>query len=236
MGSSFVQLALTDKPFFGGGIWGPYKNSVVPGKYCLEGGQVSAGSIVKWFINEFGVTAENPFEFLGGRAVEIPRGSDGLLLLDFFQGNRTPYKDPNAKGAYYGLTLAHTRAHMYRAILEGVAFGMRNILETIEKGAGTIKELRGCGGAARNELWLRIISDVTGKPIVLTENSGNAGILGGAVIAAVGCGCYKNFESACGAMTKVTRVVEPDIAGYREYSVFYERYLRLYQSTRQLNA
>ncbi|MDR3130827.1 MAG: hypothetical protein LBU18_04705 [Treponema sp.] len=236
MGSSFVHLALTDKPFFGGGIWGPYKNAVVPGKYCLEGGQVSAGSIVKWFINEFGVSAENPFEFLGAGAAKLPRGNDGLLLLDFFQGNRTPYKDSNAKGAYYGLTLAHTRFHMYRAILEGVAFGTRNILETIEKGAGAIKELRGCGGAARNELWLKIISDVTGKQIVLTENSDCAGILGGAIIAAVGSGFYKNFESACGAMTKITRVVDPDMAGHKEYFAFYQRYLRLYQSTRRLNA
>jgi FGGY-family pentulose kinase len=235
MGSSFVQLALTDKPFFGDGIWGPYKNAVVPGKYCLEGGQVSAGSILKWFIQEFNITAENPFKFLGSAAADIPKGSNGLLLLDFFQGNRTPYKDPNAKGAYYGLTLAHTRTHMYRAILEGVAFGMRNILERMEKGADEIKQLRGCGGATHNELWLKIISDVTGKPIVLTENSSNAGILGGAIIAAVGGGCYKSFEDACDAMTKVTRVVNPDMADYEEYSFFYERYLQLYQSTRKLN-
>jgi FGGY-family pentulose kinase len=235
MGSSFVQLALTDKPFFGDGIWGPYKNAVVPGKYCLEGGQVSAGSIVKWFIHEFNITSENPFKFLGAEAADIPKGSDGLLLLDFFQGNRTPYKDPNAKGVYYGLTLAHTRAHMYRAILEGVAFGMRNILDSMEKGAETIKQLRGCGGVTHNELWLRIISDVTGKPIVLTENSGNAGILGSAIIAAVGAGYYTSFEEACDAMTKVTTVVNPDLAGYKEYSVFYERYLALYQSTKKLN-
>ncbi|MDR0684890.1 MAG: hypothetical protein LBF83_07155 [Spirochaetaceae bacterium] len=235
MGSSFVQLALTDTPFFGDGIWGPYRNAVVPGKYCLEGGQVSAGSIVKWFIHEFNITAENPFKFLGDLAADIPRGSDGLLLLDFFQGNRTPYKDPSAKGAYYGLTLAHTRAHMYRAILEGVAFGMRNILERMERGADAIKQLRGCGGVTHNELWLRIISDVTGKPIVLTENSANAGILGGAIIAAVGSGCYKSFEDACDAMTKVTTVVNPDMASREAYSVFYERYLELYQSTKKFN-
>jgi ribulokinase len=235
MGSSFVQLALADKPFFGDGIWGPYKNAVVPGKYCLEGGQVSAGSIVKWFIKEFNITNENPFKFLGAEAAAIPKGSDGLLLLDFFQGNRTPYKDPNAKGVYYGLTLAHTRAHMYRAILEGVAFGMRNILNRMEKGADAIKQLRGCGGVTNNELWLRIISDVTGKPIILTENSGNAGILGGAIIAAVGGGYYKSFEEACDAMIKVTTVVNPDMASYKEYSVFYERYLQLYQSTKKLS-
>ncbi|MDR1506030.1 MAG: hypothetical protein LBI67_02910 [Treponema sp.] len=236
MGSSFVQLALTDEPFFGDGIWGPYRNAVVPGKYCLEGGQVSAGSIIKWFINEFGIKGKNPFKLLGTEAADIPRGSEGLLLLDFFQGNRTPYKDPSAKGAYYGLTLAHTRAHMYRAILEGVAFGMRNILERMEKGAETIKQLRGCGGATANDFWLGIISDITGKPIVLTENSANAGVLGGAIIAAVGDGYYKSFEDACDAMTKVTTVVNPDMAANKEYSAFYEKYLRLYECTRALNA
>ncbi|MDR2048877.1 MAG: hypothetical protein LBP69_05430, partial [Treponema sp.] len=101
--------------------------------------------------------------------------------------------------------------------------------------ADEIKQLRGCGGVTHNELWLRIISDVTGKPIVLTENSGNAGILGGAIIVAVGSGCYKSFEDACDAMTKVTTIVNPDMAGNKEYTVLYERYLQLYQSTKTLN-
>jgi len=234
MGTSFVQLALVDEPFFGSGIWGPYKDAVVPGKYCLEGGQVSAGSIVKWFIREFGITAENPFALLGEEARKIPKGSDGITLLDFFQGNRTPYKDPKARGVFLGLSLSHTRFHMYRAILEGVAFGMRNILSRMEESRKPITVLRGCGGVTENELWKKIIADVTGKPIVLTNNSANAGILGAAIIAAVGSGVYRNFQDACNGMTETTAVIEPDMSEHEAYDPYYRKYLSLYEHTRQL--
>jgi FGGY-family pentulose kinase len=235
MGTSFVQLALVDSPSFESGIWGPYKDVVVPGKYCLEGGQVSAGSIIKWFFKEFGIQSENPFAMLGEEARKHPKGSENLLLLDFFQGNRTPYKDPNARGVLFGLTLSHTRAHIYRAILEGVAFGMRNILDRMEGGGRKpITVLRGCGGATNNGLWKKIIADITGKPIVLTANSGNAGILGGAIISAVGNGSFKTFDDACASMTEITTVVEPDMAEHDAYEPYFQRYLRLYQSTKGL--
>jgi ribulokinase len=236
MGTSFVQLALVNEPSFGSGIWGPYKDAVIPGKYCLEGGQVSAGSIIKWFIREFNVQADNPFAMLGDEAKNLPRGSDDLLLLDFFQGNRTPYKDPNARGVFFGLTLSHTRAHIYKAILEGIAFGMKNILDRIEEGREPITQLRGCGGAANNTLWRKIIADITGKPIVLTANSANAGILGGAIISAVGSGAFVNFEDACKSMTEITTVIEPDMEEYAGYELYYRKYLRLYQDTKHLFA
>lgn len=234
MGTSFAQLAIVDSPSFGGGIWGPYKDAIIPGKYCLEGGQVSAGSIIKWFIREFGIREQNPFTMLGDEARKIPMGCEGLTALDFFQGNRTPYKDPNARGIFFGLTLSHTRSHLYRAILEGVAFGMRNILDKMEEGREPIAVLRGCGGAAENALWVKIITDITGKPIVLTRDSVNAGILGGAIIAAVGSGAFARFDEACSAMTKVTATVEPGMAEYEGYEPYYRRYLRLYQNARQL--
>jgi ribulose kinase len=236
MGTSFVQLALVDSPSFGEGIWGPYKDAIIPGKYCLEGGQVSAGSIIKWFIKEFGIQAENPFAVLGDEARKIPMGCEGLTLLDFFQGNRTPYKDPSARGIFFGLTLSHTRSHLYRAILEGVAFGMRNILDKMEEGREPITVLRGCGGATENALWVKIITGITGKPIVLTRDSMNAGILGGAIIAAVGSGEFAQFDEACSAMTKVTSIAEPDMIEYEGYEPYYRRYLQLYQNTKQLFA
>jgi ribulokinase len=236
MGSSFVQLALAKTPSFISGIWGPYKDAVVPGLYCLEGGQVSAGSIIKWFIREFNIQEKNPFEMLGKEAWYLPKGSDDLLLLDFFQGNRTPYKDPNARGVFFGLTLSHTRAHMYRAILEGVAFGMRNIIDRMEESKDPIIQLRGCGGATNNVLMKKLISDITGKPIVLTSNSANAGILGAAIIAAVGSGTYKTFEDACNSMTEVSDVVEPDMADHIMYEPYFQKYLSLYEETKRLFA
>jgi sugar (pentulose or hexulose) kinase len=104
----------------------------------------------------------------------------------------------------------------------------------MEEGKNTILRLRGCGGATNNALWKKIISNITGKPIVLTSNSDNAGILGSAIIAAVGSGVYKTFEDACSSMTKVAAVIEPDMAEYEMYEPYYQKYLRLYEETKQL--
>jgi FGGY-family pentulose kinase len=229
MGSSFVHLAIVDTPVFEDGIWGPYKDALTPGTYCLEGGQISAGSITKWFLKEFSVQGRNPYDVMAEEAARIPIGSDGVITLDFFQGNRTPYKDPMAKGMFYGLTLSHTRAHMYRSILEGIAFGTRNVLDTIENGISRITEIRGCGGVIRNGTWLKIIADVTGKPIVLTKHSDSAGALGCAIVAAVGYGAYGGFEDACDGMVQVTQVVEPSADANRQYTKSYQKYLAIYE-------
>ncbi len=235
MGSSFVHLSLMDSEVFNDGIWGPYKDAIIPDMYCMEGGQVSAGSITKWFLNEFKVDGENPYGIMAQEAAGVPAGSEGVIALDFFQGNRTPYKDPTAKGVFYGLTLSHTRAHLYRAVLESVAYGTRNIIESMESDQNKINKIRGCGGVVFNPLWLKIIADVTGKPIVLTEQSANAGVLGCAVIASVGSGMYENFPQACEHMVHVTQVVEPDAQAHEEYSEIYAKYLDLYQSLKHLN-
>lgn len=229
MGSSFVHLAIVEKPIFEEGIWGPYKNALIPGTYCLEGGQISAGSITKWFLKEFGIQGQRPYEIMAEEASRVPIGSDGIICLDFFQGNRTPYKDPMAKGVFYGLSLSHTRAHIYRSILEGVAFGTRNVFDTIESGISVIEEIRGCGGVILNEMWLQIISNVTGKPIVLTKYSGSAGVLGCAIIAAVGSGMYNTFEKACDHMVQVTKVIKPSADATRQYSKPYQKYLAIYE-------
>jgi ribulose kinase len=234
MGSSFAQLALTENARFCGGIWGPYKSAVVPNLYCLEGGQVSAASITKWFVREFGVAGENPYSVMAAEADVISPGSEGLVLLDFFQGNRTPHKDASAKGVFFGLTLAHTRAHMYRAVLEGVAFGMRGILDAMENGRDAINKLSACGGVTNNKVWMQIISDVVNKPAVLTENSGNAGVLGCAIIAAVGGGRFANFREACGAMVNVTEVITPDEKRHEQYEKPYGKYLDLYRNLKSL--
>lgn len=234
MGSSFVHLAVVEHLMFEEGIWGPYKNAIIPDMYCLEGGQISAGSITKWFVREFDIRGENPYELAANEAAKIGLGSDGIVMLDFFQGNRTPFKDPLAKGVFYGLTMSHTRAHIYRSIMEGVAFGTRNILQTMENGRDTIHEIRGCGGVTRNQLWMRIIADVTGKPIVLTEQSSSAGVLGCAIISAVGYGYFASFKEACGSMVHVSKVLEPNAENYRQYTDIYNRYIDIYKSLKHI--
>jgi len=234
MGSSFVHLALSEKPVFGDGIWGPYENVLVPGLTCLEGGQISAASITKWFLQEFEVSGDNPYGTMADEAANIPIGCNGLITLDFFQGNRTPYKDPMAKGVLYGLTLSHTRGHIYRSILESIAFGTRNVLDAIEGGGTKIREIRGCGGVTLNKLWLQIIADVTEKPIVLTENSDKAGVLGGAITAAVGHGEFDTFADACKNMVITTDVISPSKEATTAYMKYYEQYKSLYENLKDM--
>ena len=234
MGSSFVHLALVEEPVFQEGIWGPYKNALVPGLTCLEGGQISAASITKWFLNEFDVKGDNPYGTMAEEAANVPIGSDGLITLDFFQGNRTPYKDPMAKGVIYGLTLSHTRGHIYRSILESIAFGTRNVFEAIEGGESKIREIRGCGGVTLNKMWLQIIADVTEKPIVLTENSDKAGVLGSAITAAVGFGAFSNFADACEHMVITTNVITPSKDATEAYMKYYEQYKMLYEHLKDM--
>jgi ribulose kinase len=229
MGSSFVHLVLSKQPMFSDSIWGPYNNAVIPGLYCLEGGQVSAGSIANWFIREFKVEGEDPFDLMMDEASAIPPGSKGVIALDYFQGNRTPYKDPLAKGVFYGLTLSHTRAHMYRSILEGVAYGMRNVIESMSADKLHINSIMACGGVTRNPLWLKIIADVCGKPINLTTQSSYAGILGCCIVAAVGSGAYNQFEEATVNMVVNKSVVQPDMQAHQTYHQLYEDYTTLYQ-------
>lgn len=229
MGSSFAQLALVEEEIFMEGIWGPSKDAIVPDLFCLEGGQVSAGSITKWFIKEFNITGENPYLKMSGEANKIPPGSEGLIALDFFQGNRTPYKDPDAKGAFFGLTLSHTNAHIYRSILESIAFGAKNILDTMDKDDKLFDVLKGCGGVVHNRIWLHIIADIIQKPIELSQESSNAGVLGCAILSAVGSGAYDSIEKACASMVHVNDIIEPDNKNQECYQQSYEKYKDLYR-------
>jgi FGGY-family pentulose kinase len=228
MGSSFVHLALSKEPIFSDGIWGPYNNAVIPGLYCLEGGQVSAGSIANWFLREFKIAGDDPYEVMMKEASEVKPGSKGIIALDFFQGNRTPYKDPLAKGVFYGLTLSHGRAHIYRSIMESVAYGMRNVIENMSMGQLHIKNLMACGGVTKNPLWLQIISDVCGKDIKLITRSSEAGILGCCIVAAVGQGVYRKFEEATHHMLRSNLVIHPNPDAHQTYNSLYENYLDLY--------
>ncbi len=228
MGSSFVHIGLSETPNYNPGIWGPYLNAVVPGLYSHEGGQVSAGSIVKWFIREFKVEGEDPYETMIKEAAKVPPGSKGVLALDYFQGNRTPYKDPAATGVFYGLTLSSTRAHIFRAILESVAYGMRNVIEHMTEDNLQINNILACGGVTHNPLWLQIIADVCGKSIKLSTRATEAGITGCAIVAAVGAKLYPDFTEATEKMVKLNSSVTPNMQTHKIYNELYEEYLELY--------
>lgn len=238
MGTSFVQLGFAENKLELEGIWGPYNEPVIPNAWLLEGGQISAGSIIKWFMREFEVTDSykgNPYEQMNKLVEAIEPGAEGLVALDFFQGNRTPYKDANAKGLIYGLTLSHTKGHIYRALLESVALGTKNIIDNFENQGCPVDVIVGCGGVTKDKTWMQIIADVTGKPIIVTVDP-SAGGLGCAIIAAVGAKAYDNFEDATAGMVKEEYTVTPNPGLYETYQGVFEKYVEIYDQLKDTMA
>ena len=235
MGTSFVHLCLSDEKPDMKGIWGPYDGAVLDNMWLLEGGQISASGLVNWFRHNFHIPEKdgNPYGNLLGIPDEIPIGADGVTVLDFFQGNRTPYKDAMAKGVIFGLNIKHTWKHIYRAVLESVSYGTQNIIRNFEEQGYPVASITACGGVTKDRRWLQMISDVTGKPIIVNENI-QAGVLGCCVVAASKGRFYNEFQSAAEHMVKPKFIVEPDMKNHEEYQPYFHKYLELYESLKDL--
>ena len=229
-GSSHLQLGLSKKPFHGEGIWGTYAEALIPGLHTVEGGQTSTGSVINWLKNLFG---ESDYLSLNSDAQEIPPGSEGLIVQDHFQGNRTPYTDPRSRGAIHGLSLKHSRAHIFRASIEGVAFGSELIFESMRENGFHPKNIVISGGATRSKLWLQIHADVSNFPITLTKNP-DAPLLGCAILSAVGAGFYQDIPSAVETMVQIKSIVEPNAKHHRAYKQFFESYKKTYITLRNI--
>ncbi|WP_045224045.1 FGGY-family carbohydrate kinase [Methyloterricola oryzae] len=224
-GSSHLHLGLSARAFSGRGIWGTYADAVMPGLHVVEGGQTSTGSVVQWFKNLLGEATS--YAALDAEAAALPPGAEGLLVQEHFQGNRTPHTDPLSRGAILGLSLKHGRGHIFRALLEGIAFGTEAVLQAMRGNGYVPAELVLCGGAARSALWMQIHADVSGLPLILTEVA-DAPALGCAILAAVGAGRYSGIEEAAGAMVKVARRIEPNPAAHATYAPLFAAYQRAY--------
>ncbi len=232
-GSSHLQLGFSARALHGKGIWGSYSDAILPGLHLVEGGQTSTGSIVNWFRRLAG--RDVAYEALDDEAARVPIGAEGVLVQDHFQGNRTPHTDPLSRGAIVGLTLKHERGHILRAMMESVAYGTRLILENMAANGFVVRELTLSGGVAKSPVWLQVHADVLGLPLKLTRTS-EAACLGSAVSAAVGAGCFGTIVEAARAMTRVTRVVEPDARAHEAYAAHYGRYQALYPALRPVVA
>ncbi|MEO6929753.1 MAG: FGGY-family carbohydrate kinase, partial [Casimicrobiaceae bacterium] len=147
--------------------------------------------------------------------------------LDHFQGNRTPYTDSCSRGAIVGLSLAHGRAHVFRAMIEGIAFGTRAILDCMTAAGVRVDELAIGGGASRSPLWVQIHADTARCPVKVASFA-DAPVLGSAILAAVGSDAFEDIDSAIDAMVRFERVVDPDPRNSERYAEVFERYQRLY--------
>lgn len=229
-GSSHLHLGVAAKPVHAAGIWGTYMDAVYPGKPIIEGGQTSTGSVIAWFKRHFAEATS--FDTLNAEAAKIEPGCEGVLVLDHFQGNRTPYTDALSRGAITGLTLKHTPVHLYRAIIEGICLGTKLIVENFGS-AFQAKRIVVAGGATNSPLWLQIHADTIGAPLELTEVP-DAPALGCAVLAAHGAGRFKTIEEGSRAMVRRTKVIEPNLTDARRYDDFYPKYRELYAALKKV--
>jgi xylulokinase len=197
----------------------------VPGRWHFMGVMLSAAGSLQWYRDTLAPGIS--FDTLVNEAGDIKAGSDGLLFLPYLTGERTPYPDPLVRAAWIGLTVRHTRAHMTRAVLEGVAFGIKDSFRLIlQAGLGSIEQVRISGGGAKSKLWRQIMADVLGVELV-TVNTSEGAAFGAALLAGVGAGIYENVLTACEATIQITDHTFPT-HDTRTYQDYYPHYRALY--------
>jgi sugar (pentulose or hexulose) kinase len=212
---------------------------------CSESGyyyecSLRAGTFaIDWFIKK--VLNIDPlkhttiYKQLEQEARKVSAGSDGLFHLPYLCGVMNPYWDINARGAFIGLSSSHNRGHMYRAILEGIAFEQLFAIDSVEEKIGTrVHDFVAIGGGAASDLWCHIIADITGKNICIPENT-EASALGAGIAAAVGGGWYRTCNEAALRMTGIKKVISPDKQNYKKYQQLFMLYKKIYPSTKKTN-
>lgn len=226
LGTSGVVFATTDGPFIEPeGRLHAFCHSV-PGRWHLMGVMLSAAGSLRWHRDTFAPGLS--FDELLAPATNIPAGSDGLLYLPYLTGERTPYPDPLARGAFVGLTVRHTLPHLTRAVLEGVAFGLRDSFELIKTaGKVAVEQVRVSGGGAKSPLWRQILADVLNAELV-TVNTTEGAAYGAALLAGVGGGAWPDVDAACRRTIHVTGSTAPNPAQQAVYEEAYARYRALY--------
>jgi len=197
----------------------------VPGSWHAMGVMLSAAGSLQWLRDR--VAPNVSFEGLLEEAAAWPPGADGLLFAPYLAGERTPYPDPDARGAFVGLELRHDRGALCRAVLEGVAYGLRDSLALLRELGVEVRVGRVSGGGARGRLWLEIVASVLGIPLELTEvEEGSA--FGAALLGGVAGGLHSDVHDAVARCIRVTDTVEPDPAWMAVYHDGHARYRRLY--------
>jgi len=231
LGTSGVVFAPTDSPLIEEHGRLQAHCHAVPGRWHLMGVMLSAAGSLRWYRDT--IAPGTSYDDLLLPAADEPIGSEGLVFLPYLTGERAPYPDPNARGAFVGLTVRHTIPHMTRSVLEGVAFGLRDSMELIkDAGLGQIEQVRVSGGGAQSALWRQILADVLDTELV-TVNTTEGAAYGAALLAGVGVGTWATVEAACDDTIRVLERVEPGPERVERYEAFYDVYAGLYSSLRE---
>jgi xylulokinase len=198
----------------------------VPGRWHFMGVMLSAAGSLQWYRDT--LAPGMSFDDLLKEAESVPAGSEGLQFLPYLSGERTPHPDPLARGAFVGLTLRHTRGHLTRAVLEGVAFGLKDSFTLIQNaGLGGVTQVRASGGGTKGALWRQILASILEAELV-TVNTAEGAAFGAALLAGVGAGAWTDVETACQAVVDLTGSTQPDAAQVDAYRPAYQLYRELY--------
>lgn len=201
---------------------------IVPDKYLLNGCMAASGSLVKWFTKDI-IHQDSPdvFKILDEQAKDVPPASDGLIILPYFLGEKTPIFDPTARGVMFGLTLSHTNGHIFKAILESVIYGFRHHIEVLKDMGYEPKQIMATNGGAKSKFWCQIAADVLGKRITsYPSHPGSA--LGVAFLAGMSVGIFTKWEQVRDFLTEY-RVFDPNPEAVEVYNKSYQIYRNIYK-------
>jgi len=213
----------------------------VPERWHVMGVTQGAGLSLRWFRDQFGVVSNDsvgnvsgdPYDSLTAEAARIPPGAEGLLWAPYLMGERTPHLDPDARAALVGLTASHTRAHVVRAILEGVAFSLKDSFEILKELNVPCETIRLGGGGARSELWRQIQADVYGHEVeTMAAEEGAA--YGVTLLAGVAAGAWTSVDTACDQVIRTNTRVQPDPDALKIFHRQYRKYVALYPTLRSI--
>ena len=238
LGSTCYIIYCSDQLIHDDRIW--EEDSLIPGRYSIDGGTNAAGALTKWMrdtffpdlVREQEAGGENAFTALTKLAANVPAGAGGLVVLPYFSGERTPINDSEAKGIIFGLQFHHTRDQIYRAGLEGVACSVAQHIDILEEHGLKINNLMCTGGGTRNPVWLQIIADMTGHEVKTPEVTLGASY-GDALMAGIGVGCFQGFPDLS-RYIRVGNVYRPDPEKAGLYAKIKDIYGKLYEANKDL--
>jgi xylulokinase len=240
IGTSGVVFAATDRPALDPrGRLHTFCHAI-PGRWHVMGVTQAAGLSLRWFRDTFGLAKNSPvvgdrdpYEFLSEEAAMAPAGAEGLLWAPYLMGERTPHLDPHARGALVGITPSHHREHIIRAILEGVAFSLKDSFSIFEEMKVPVKQIRLGGGGARSQLWRQIQADVYAHEVEIVEAEEGAAY-GAAILAAVGAKHFASVDEACDAVIRIATRIRPKEASSETLQNTYAAFRRLYPALHTL--
>jgi len=216
-------------------FWG--LNWLFPNQYAVVGGMATVGSLTKWFLENIyrhasDVPDQNPYAQMAELLSMSQPGANNLVALPYFEGERTPINDPIARGAFFGLTLRHTQADIYRALLEAVAFGIRHNLEKLAEENIQVNLINAVGGGAKNLGWMQLIANIADVDIRIPQGISGASY-GDAILAGIGVGLYKDASQAK-IWDEAALNLKPDHSDAEVYDRLYKVYRSLYEQTKNL--